>query len=61
MARLKTGHSKADDPSKITFVVPASLPAGDYKLSICTQFAVNTWLKEPRTYLFYYVLNAPVQ
>jgi len=45
-----------NDPSKITFVVPADLPAGDYKLSITTQFATNTLLKEPRTYVFDYVL-----
>ena len=47
-----------NDPSKITFVVPASLTAGDYKLSICTQFTgSSTLLKEARTYTFDYVLN----
>jgi hypothetical protein len=46
-----------NDPSKITFIVPSDLPAGDYKLSITTQFLPNTTLlKEPRTYMFDYVL-----
>ncbi|WP_423128055.1 DUF4469 domain-containing protein [Gaoshiqia sp. Z1-71] len=48
-----------NDPSKITFIVPSGLPAGDYKLSICTRFSTNIQLKEPRTYLFDYVLNVP--
>ena len=46
-----------NDPSKISFIVPADLPAGDYKLSVCTQFAHNTLLKEPLMYTFDYVLN----
>jgi hypothetical protein len=46
-----------NDPSKISFIAPANLPAGDYKLSITTQFSTNTTrLKEPRTYVFDYVL-----
>jgi hypothetical protein len=46
-----------NDPSKISFIVPADLPAGDYKLSITTQFSTNAQaLKESRTYLFDYVL-----
>jgi hypothetical protein len=47
-----------NEPSKITFIVPANLPAGDYKLSITTQFANHTiLLKEPRTYIFDYALE----
>ncbi len=46
-------------PSNITFIVPAGLTAGDYKLSVCTQFASHTPLKEPRTYTFDCVLNVP--
>ncbi len=46
-------------PSKLTFIVPADLPAGDYKLSVCTQFASHTLLKQPRTYTFRYLLNVP--
>jgi hypothetical protein len=45
-----------NDPSKITFIVPADLPAGDYRLSIVTQFASHTLLKEPRTYVYDYIL-----
>jgi hypothetical protein len=42
-----------NEPSKITFIVPAGLPAGDYKLSITTQFShPGTLLKEARTYVF---------
>jgi hypothetical protein len=47
-----------NEPSKITFIVPPDLPAGDYKLSVTTQFLPNTTLlKEPRTYVFDYVLT----
>ncbi|MFH1118867.1 MAG: DNA-binding domain-containing protein [Bacteroidota bacterium] len=47
-----------NDPSFISFVVPANLIAGDYKLSLTTQFsAANVTLKEGRTFLFEYVLN----
>ena len=46
-----------NDPSKISFVVPAGLPAGDYKLSLTTQYTANILLKEPRTYVFDYVLS----
>ena len=46
-----------NEPSKITFVVPSTLPVGDYKLSITTQYSNSgTLLKEPRTYVFDYVL-----
>jgi hypothetical protein len=46
-----------NDPSKITFIVPADLPAGDYKLKIVTQYSTNqVLLKEPRTYVFDYIL-----
>ncbi|MDR0725082.1 MAG: DUF4469 domain-containing protein [Prevotellaceae bacterium] len=45
-----------NDPSSVTFIVPADLPAGDYKLSITTQFSHSAILKEPRTYIFDYVL-----
>jgi hypothetical protein len=47
-----------NDPSKITFIVPSTLPEGDYKLSVTTQFSTATQLlKEPRTYTFDYVLT----
>lgn len=48
----------SNEPSKISFVAPAELPAGDYKLSITTQFSSSkTLLKEARTFLFDYILN----
>ena len=47
-----------NNPSKITFVVPATLAPGDYKMSITTQFSTSaSLLKEPRTYVFDYVLS----
>jgi hypothetical protein len=50
-----------NDPSKIIFNVPADLPAGDYKLKIVTQFSPGAaLLKEPRTYIFDYILACNV-
>ncbi|KAF0198326.1 MAG: hypothetical protein FD166_1379 [Bacteroidetes bacterium] len=47
-----------NDPSHISFVVPANLPAGDYKISLTTQFSTSiSKLKEARTFLFDYILN----
>ena len=47
-----------NDPSKITFIVPADLAPGDYKLSITTQYSTAAQtLKEPRTFIFDYILN----
>jgi len=47
-----------NDPSKITFIVPANLATGDYKLGVTTQFsAASTLLKEPRTFMFDYILT----
>lgn len=47
-----------NDPSKISFIVPASLVVGDYKLSITTQFSSpSALLKAPRTSLFDYILT----
>lgn len=46
-----------NDPSKVTFIVPADLPAGDYKLSLTTQYSKGKQdLKEPYTYAFDYIL-----
>jgi hypothetical protein len=46
-----------NDPSKVTFIVPSDLAAGDYRLSITTQFTTGTTLlNDPRTYTFDYVL-----
>lgn len=47
-----------NEPSKISFVVPATLPSGDYKLSLTTQYsAAQTSLRDARTFLFDYILN----
>jgi hypothetical protein len=46
-----------NDPKKLSFIAPAALTAGDYKLSITTQYAGSaTLLKEPRTFVFEYIL-----
>ncbi len=48
-----------NDPSKISFVMPADIPAGNYKPKIVTQFITNkNLLKEARTYVFDYPLTA---
>ncbi len=47
----------ANEPSKLSFVVPAALPEGDYRLSITTQFTSSgRLLNEPRTCTFDYLL-----
>ncbi|MFT3739488.1 MAG: DUF4469 domain-containing protein [Breznakibacter sp.] len=44
--------------SKITFIVPLTLPGGNYKLGITTQFSnQRVPLKEPRTYVLDYLLS----
>ncbi|MDR1098634.1 MAG: DUF4469 domain-containing protein, partial [Tannerella sp.] len=54
---VPAGMIAVNEPSKITFVAPTDLPAGDYRLSIVTQFTSGAIsLKEPRTYVFNYVL-----
>jgi hypothetical protein len=45
-----------NEPSKITCVIPADLPAGDYRLKIVTQFAHSILLKEPRSCILDYIL-----
>lgn len=50
-----------NDPSKITFIVPATLVNGDYQLNITTQYSSPSHiLKEPRTVSFDYILNVSV-
>lgn len=47
-----------NEPSRLTFIVPADLPQGDYRLVLTTQYSSSgTRLKEPRTYEFEYVLT----
>jgi len=55
---IATNAIAVNDPSRITFVIPASLASGDYKLSITTQFSSqSTLLKDPRTSIFDYILT----
>jgi hypothetical protein len=57
VVQIPSASILANDPSKVTFIVPADLPTGDYRLSITTQYSTNaTQLKEPRTCVFDYVL-----
>ena len=59
---IPTTSLLVNDPSRITFLVPANLAAGDYKLKLCTQYSPGTKpLKEARTYTFEYVLIAAVR
>jgi hypothetical protein len=47
-----------NDPSKITFIVPATLVNGDYKLSITTHYSSPSHiLREARTFSSDYILN----
>ena len=47
-----------NDPSKITFIVPADLTPGDYRLRITTQFSASSHvLKEPRVCVLNYMLG----
>lgn len=47
-----------NEPSKLSFIVPATLPVGDYKLCISTQFSNSiTFLKEARIFVFDSVLS----
>ena len=47
-----------NEPSKIAFIVPSTLPTGDYKLSLTTQYSPSVkTLKEARTYIHDYVLS----
>jgi hypothetical protein len=47
-----------NNPSSVTFIVPATLPGGDYQLVLTTQFGGSgNKLKEPRQYEFEYPLS----
>jgi hypothetical protein len=55
--RIAPDSVLTNEPKKVTFIAPADLPAGDYKLSIITRYSGSAnLLKEPRTALFDYVL-----
>ncbi|MDR0668142.1 MAG: DUF4469 domain-containing protein [Prevotellaceae bacterium] len=60
VTRIPMTSIPVNDPSKITFIVPPDLSAGDYRVSIVTQYLPNaTFLKTPRTYLFDPILACP--
>lgn len=47
-----------NEPSRITFLIPASLPAGDYTINLCTQYSTSSQqMKEPRSYIFDHILS----
>lgn len=47
-----------NESSKVTFIVPATLPKGDYKLNLSTQFSGSQkLLKEVRSFLYEYTLT----
>lgn len=47
-----------NEPSRISFIVPANLAKGDYKLSLCTQYSASVKsLKEARSIVYDYVLT----
>ena len=50
-AKTKLEDLALNEPSRLLVLIPASLPAGNYELSITTQFSSgkNVFLKEPRT------------
>ena len=47
--RIKAGAIGLNQPSKLIFLVPANLAAGDYTLTITTQFNGGYQLKTPRS------------
>jgi hypothetical protein len=58
VTQIKANTILVNEPSKLSFIVPANLAKGDYKLSITTQFSTSTkMLVDPRTYVFDYVLT----
>jgi hypothetical protein len=55
---IPAGSIPVNNPSSVTFIVPAGLPEGDYQLVLTTQFTSSgTLLKEPRQCEFEYVLT----
>jgi len=51
-------HISTNSPSKLSFVVPADLAAGDYRLVIVTQFSsAGRLLKETRSCSFEYLFE----
>ncbi|RUT79851.1 DUF4469 domain-containing protein [Ancylomarina longa] len=54
---VPTTSMLTNSPSKLSFIVPTGLVAGDYRLVISTQHSSSkVFLKKPRTYIFEYLL-----
>ena len=50
-----------NNPSQLTFIVPAGLADGEYTLTITTQYAGSTLLKTPRTAIATFYVRNPKQ
>lgn len=46
-----------NNPSQLTVMVPANLPEGDYYISVTTQYAHSSTVKEPRSYKYPVLLS----
>lgn len=46
-----------NNPSQLTVMVPATLPEGDYYISVTTQYAHSSTVKEPRSYKYPVLLS----
>ena len=58
ITRIPLSVVPVNTPSKLGFIVPATLTAGEYKLSVTTQFSPSgVLLKRHRTYYFEYPLR----
>lgn len=53
VTKLAAGDIVLNEPSRLLIMVPATLEAGEYELSVTTQFSGgNTTLKQPRVVVF---------
>lgn len=56
--RIEPHAVLTNQPKKVSFIVPVSLPSGDYKLSVTTQYGgSSSLLKEPRTFILDYLFT----
>ena len=46
-----------NNPSQLTVMVPATLPEGDYYISVTTQYSRSAIVKEPRSYKYPVLLS----
>lgn len=53
VTKLNAGDIVLNEPSRLLIMVPASLAAGEYEITVTTQFSGgNTVLKQPRSATF---------